>query len=62
MPALLAKNEKQFNTHDANVSRFVTKIRWMVEVINTFLKNSFKALKHVANQSLPHTYEDYRIA
>jgi hypothetical protein len=34
----------------------------VVEVINTFLKNSFKALKQVPNKSLPHTHEDYRIA
>jgi hypothetical protein len=40
----------------------VTKLRWVVEVINTFLKNSFKALKQVPNKSLPHTHEDYRIA
>lgn len=40
----------------------MTKLRWVVEVINTFLKNSFKALKQVPNKSLPHTHEDYRIA
>jgi hypothetical protein len=62
MPALLSKNKKQLETIDANNSRFVTKIRWVVEVINTFLKNSFKALKQVPNKSLPHTEEDYRIA
>ncbi len=62
MPALLSKNEKQLNTKEANGSRFVTKLRWVVEVINTFLKNSFKALKQVPNISLPHTLEDYKIA
>ena len=36
MPALLSKNEKQLNTKEANSSRFVTKLRWVVEVINTF--------------------------
>ena len=41
---------------------FVTKIRWVVIVINTLLKNSFKALKHVPNQSLPHTQIHYQIA
>ncbi len=50
------------STQDANNSRFVTKLRWVVEVINTFLKNSFKALKQVPNISLPHTLEDYKIA
>ena len=41
MPVLLSKNEIQLSTQDANSSRFVTKLRWVVEVINTFLKNSF---------------------
>ena len=62
MPSFLSKNESQLRTEDANSSRFVTKLRWVVEVINTFLKNSFKALKQVPNKSLPHTHEDYRIA
>jgi hypothetical protein len=62
MPVLLSKNENQLSTQDANNSRFVTKLRWVVEVINSFLKNSFKALKQVPNISLPHTLEDYKIA
>jgi hypothetical protein len=62
MPALLSKNKKLLETFDANTSRFVRKVRWVLEVINTFLKNSFKALKQVPNKSLPHTQEDYRIA
>jgi len=62
LPSFLSKNESQLRTEDANSSRFVTKLRWVVEVINTFLKNSFKALKQVPNKSLPHTHEDYRIA
>ena len=62
MPVLLSKNENQLRTPDANSSRFVTKLRWVVKQINTFKKNSFKALKQVPNKSLPHTHEDYRIA
>jgi hypothetical protein len=62
MPELLKKGKKQFDTIEANQSRLITKIRWTVEVINTFLKNSFKALKELSNQSLPHTHDDYRIA
>jgi hypothetical protein len=61
MPVLLSKNENQLSTQYANNSRFVTKYRWVVEVINTFLKNSFEALKQVPNISLPHTLEDYKI-
>ena len=62
MPELLKRGEKQFETVKENHSRLVTKVRWTVEVINTFLKNSFKALKDVPNQCLPHTHEDYKIA
>ena len=62
LPAFLSKKESQLSTQDADTSRFVTKLRWVVEVINTFLKNSFQALKQVPNKSLPHTHEDYRIA
>jgi hypothetical protein len=62
MPAFLSKNKNQLNTQQANSSRIVTKLRWVVEAINTFLKNSFKALRQVQNKSLPHTHEDYRIA
>lgn len=62
MPALLEKSQKQLTTEQANKSRFVTKCRWVVEVLNTFLKNSFKALKEVPNKSLPHTMNDYKIA
>ena len=49
-------------TETSNLSRFVTKIRWIIDVINSFLKNSFKALKQVQNKSLPHTHSDYKIA
>ena len=62
MPALLGKKEKQLTTETSNLSRFVTKIRWIIDVINSFLKNSFKALKQVQNKSLPHTHSDYKIA
>ena len=40
----------------------VTKCRWVVEVTNSFLKQSFKALDKVKNSALPHTLDDYRIA
>ena len=40
----------------------MTKLRCVVEVTNSFLKNYFKALKEVPNQSLPHTLHDYKIA
>lgn len=62
MPACLEKNQKQLNTEQANQSCLVTKCRWVVEVTNSFLKNSFKALDNVKNKSLHHTLKDYRIA
>lgn len=61
MPALLANNQKQLTTEQANNSRYVTQCSWPVEVANSFLKNSFKALKEVQNKSLPHTLVDYKI-
>ena len=61
MPALLGKSQKQLSTREANESRMVTKCRWPVEVDNGFLKRSFRALREVQNQCLPHTLADYRI-
>ena len=37
-----AKAKKQYTTFEANNTRFVTKCRWVVEVINSFLKKSFR--------------------
>lgn len=62
MPACKKKEQKQLSTLEANESRLVTKCRWVIEVTNSFLKNSFKALDNVKNKSLNHTLEDYRIA
>lgn len=62
MPSFLDKSSSQLSTIDANSSRFITKCRWVVEVVNSFLKKSFKALREVRNISLPHTIHDYRIA
>ena len=62
IPYCLKKNEKQLDTIAANQSRLVTKCRWVIEVTNSFLKNSFKALDNVKNKSLPHTLQDYKIA
>ncbi len=46
-------------TMEANESRLVTKLRYVVEVTNCFCKRSFQALREVQNQSLKHTIEDY---
>jgi hypothetical protein len=62
MPSFLNKDQTQCTTEQANQSRFITKCRWVVEVINAFLKRSFKALSQTSNKSLPHLMKDYRIA
>lgn len=38
MPAFMKKGEKQMSTADANTSRLVTKIRWVVESANARIK------------------------
>lgn len=38
MPSFLAKGEKQFTTETANQTRFVTKIRWVIESANGRIK------------------------
>ncbi|CAF0729796.1 unnamed protein product [Brachionus calyciflorus] len=62
IPSSIRKDEKQLSTLEANKSRIVTKCRWVVEVLNSFLKRSFKALDGVTNKELGHTLDDYRIA
>ena len=41
MPSLLGTGRQQFEVYDANRSRFITKLRWVVEDVNARLK-SFK--------------------
>lgn len=57
-----AKTSKQLDTIEANKTRLVTKVRWVIEVVNSFLKKSFKALSDVPNKTLVHTLIDYKIA
>jgi hypothetical protein len=40
----------------------VTKCRWVVEVTNSFLKRSFKALRETQNHILHHINQDFRVA
>ena len=54
-------DNKQLTTFQANESRLVTKCRWVIEVINAFLKG-FKALDNVKNVTLPHLMIDFKIA
>ncbi|XP_063538105.1 uncharacterized protein LOC134747411 [Cydia strobilella] len=51
------------STEDANKSRLVTIVRWVVEVINGRLKRYFKLLRQVyCNRALSDTFNDVRIA
>ncbi|CAF0868320.1 unnamed protein product [Brachionus calyciflorus] len=61
-PLSLEQDDKQLATLKANKSRLETKCRWVVEVVNSFLKKSFKALDGVSNSELDHNLDDYRIA
>lgn len=47
MPALMARGQTQLSTEDANETRLVTKIRWVVEARNGHIKSIFKFLDHV---------------
>ena len=62
MPISVSNDQKQLTTYQANTSRFITKCRWVVEVVNAHLKKSFKALAQVHNKILPTVIKDYRIA
>ena len=53
MPACVEKGQKQLTTLQANQSRMITKCCWVIEVINSFLKTSFRALDKLRNKCLP---------
>ena len=55
-------SEQQLTTLQANYTRLVTKIRWVIEAINGLFKNEFKALEQCKNTMLPHIFKDFRIA
>ena len=47
--ALLTQQQKQFSTEEANKSRLVTKLRWVVESANGRIKNIYKFFDNVIN-------------
>jgi hypothetical protein len=53
MPSFLGKNQRQFDVYDANRSRFVTKLRWVVESVNARLKRFKWFSQTIQNSSLP---------
>jgi DDE superfamily endonuclease len=54
MPNLLTRGHKQFTWEEANESRLVTKIRWVVESVNGRIKNVFKFFR----STIQNTYID----
>lgn len=62
MPELKPKSQNQLTTDQANKSRFVTKIRYMVEIVNGKLKQ-FRSLDRVRQNSTLNSLEaDFKIA
>ena len=53
MPSFLDKTQRQLNVYDANRSRFVTKLRWVVESVNARLKRFKWFSQTIQNSSLP---------
>ena len=53
MPSFLGNSRRQFDAHDANRSRFVTKLRWVVEGVNARLKRYRWLGQTIQNSSLP---------
>jgi hypothetical protein len=59
----IAKKDEQLTTFQANETRLVTKVRWVIEDDNGETKQSFRALDGVIqNTMLPHIIQDYKIA
>ena len=52
MPSFLEPNQRQFDVYDANRSRFVTKLRWVVESVNARLKRFKWFNQTIQNSSL----------
>lgn len=53
MPSFLGANQRQFDVFDANRSRFITKLRWVVESVNARLKRFKWFSQTIQNSSLP---------
>lgn len=63
MPPSKRRHETQLNTEDANKSRLITMVRWVVETINGRFKRDFKIFRNTYfNKSAPFAMTDFRIA
>ena len=62
MPALKGKRN-QLTVEEANASRYVTKIRWVVEAVHGIIKQKFKLLLYQTdNKLLPKLFSLIRVA
>jgi hypothetical protein len=61
MTAYLEKNKKQHDVLEANESRLVTKIIWVVEAANGVIKTWKYFDNVVLNTNIPHIKRDFRI-
>ena len=61
MPSYLPKGQKQHSTEEANVSRLVTKVRWVVESVNGRIKQWQFLNKVVPNTYLPNVGDFVKI-
>ncbi|XP_045766375.1 uncharacterized protein LOC123868072 isoform X1 [Maniola jurtina] len=63
MPPTKQPQDTQLSTEQANKSRLITMVRWVVETINGRFKRDFKIFKNrVFNKHVPHIFEDFKIA
>ncbi|XP_033756201.1 uncharacterized protein LOC117338945 [Pecten maximus] len=61
MPVFLPKGQKQYTTVDANTSRLVTKVRWVVESVNGRIKQWKYLSNIVPNTQIPYIGDFVRI-
>lgn len=63
MPPTKLRSEGQLSTVEANKSRLVTIVRWVVEVVNGWIKRDFKIFRQeYFNRAMTHLFVDIRIA
>ncbi|KAI5651563.1 DDE superfamily endonuclease domain-containing protein [Phthorimaea operculella] len=62
MPESLLEDQHQLTTQQANRSRMLTMCRWVVEVVNGWVKRDFRLFRYVFNnRAAMHLWDDFRI-
>lgn len=63
MPETVLEGNNQLTTAQANKTRCVTMVRWVVEVVNGRFKRDFKVFRqNFFNLATPHLMDDFKIA